>query len=890
MSITAHDPATADAGSRAAPALSRPEILAPAGDHDALRAALAAGADAVYFGLDDGFNARARAKNFAVDDLDDIVRACHRAGARAYLTLNTLVFEEELPEVEAILRRVGASGVDALIVQDPAVCLLARRVCPELELHASTQMTISSPEAARFAACLGVTRVVVPRELSLDQIRAFRAACDLELEVFIHGALCMSWSGQCLTSEAWGGRSANRGQCAQSCRLPYGLVVDGADRDLGEVRYLLSPRDLAGHDAAAELAAIGVHTLKIEGRLKGPAYVMTAVQNLRRHLAPPDLSDPAGLHDPASPTDPTRDVAVAEMERVFSRGFSVGFLNGTDHQRLVDGRHPKHRGAFLGRVAEVRPLPAGDEVVVHVTDDFPRAAPLIPTRGMGVVFDLGDPQDAAEPGAALFDVAPLPGPRPGFVLRFARDPGLAPDLRRVAPGHRVWVNSDPTPETRALRLVKAAPPSGRVPATLTVAGALGEPLRARLAARDHAVDGVTALPLRASEGGPGLTPALLADKLGALGGTPFALTSLDATALPEGLFVPPGALKALRRELVTSLEGALERGRPRAVDPEPAVAPARAALAARARARLSAGPHVAGGADGVQLVPLCRLDAQLDAVIAAGLPEVELDWMEFVGLGRAAARARAAGLRVTLATPRIQAPGEDLLDQRIARLAPDAVLVRHWGGLMHFASRAADTADAERPLVHGDFSLNVTNSLTFWHLIGLGLDTVTASHDLDERQLFGLVAEVDPARLAVVVHHHIPTFHTEHCVYAHLLSDGRDYRDCGRPCEAHAVSLRDPKGLEHPVIVDVSCRNTVFEARAQSAATLVPRLIDAGVRRLRVELVRESAAETAEVLAAYGDLIAGRATPREVVRRVGVHEQFGVVRGVASSARGAASP
>lgn len=191
-----------------------PEILAPAGDDESLAAALAAGADAVYFGLDGGLNARARATNFNVERLPIIMDAIHRAGVRGFVTLNTLVFEHELPFVESVLRACASSGVDAIIVQDPAVALLSRAVAPTLEVHASTQMTISSPESAAFAQQLGCTRVVVPRELSTAEIRTFAKGTSLELEVFIHGALCMSWSGQCLTSEAWGGRSANRGQCA----------------------------------------------------------------------------------------------------------------------------------------------------------------------------------------------------------------------------------------------------------------------------------------------------------------------------------------------------------------------------------------------------------------------------------------------------------------------------------------------------------------------------------------------------------------------------------------------------------------------------------------------------------------------------------------------------
>jgi putative protease len=186
----------------------------------------------------------------------EVVAEVHRAGARLYVTMNTLVFEPELEHLADVLRVIASAGVDALIVQDPAVALVARAVCPALELHASTQMTISSPEGAEFARSLHMTRVVVPRELSVDEIARFAAGTDIELEVFIHGALCMSWSGQCLTSEAWGGRSANRGQCAQSCRMPYDLVVDDTVRDLGDVRYLLSPKDLAG--LRAELDQLGL--------------------------------------------------------------------------------------------------------------------------------------------------------------------------------------------------------------------------------------------------------------------------------------------------------------------------------------------------------------------------------------------------------------------------------------------------------------------------------------------------------------------------------------------------------------------------------------------------------------------------------------------------------
>jgi putative protease len=206
---------------------------------------------------------------------------------------------------------------------------------------------------------------------------------------------------------------------------------------------------------------------------------------------------------------------------------------------------------------------------------------------------------------------------------------------------------------------------------------------------------------------------------------------------------------------------------------------------------------------------------------------------------------------------------------------------------MHF--REQRTQEGRRPVLHGDFSLNVTNSITARHLLERGLSTLTFSHDLDEAQLFAMLAHAPADRFTVAMHHHMATFHTEHCVYSHTLSNGRDHHTCGRPCERHTLSLRDWKGLEHPVVVDVGCRNTVFNAQAQSAASLVPKLLAAGVRRFRVELVRESREEASVLLDTYRALLSHEITPAEAIRRVGVHEQFGVTRGTMKVLGGAAA-
>ena len=329
---------------------------------------------------------------------------------------------------------------------------------------------------------------------------------------------------------------------------------------------------------------------------------------------------------------------------------------------------------------------------------------------------------------------------------------------------------------------------------------------------------------------------------------------------PRASFSPLLNYEEIRRELVGGLEEALKKGTSRKIDPGPHLPNLLRAVPDASKAK-------------PRLVALCRNDAQLDAAIAAGVQEVELDWMELVGLNASVSRAREAGLKVGLATVRIQKPGEEAYDKRIEKLQPDWVLVRHWAALMHFLERT------DRPILHGDFSLNVTNSVTAHHLLDLGLQTVTASHDLDQKQLFALLDALPASRVAVTVHHHIPTFHTEHCVYSALLSDGRDFRTCGRPCEHHEVSLRDRVDLEHPVIVDVGCRNTVFNAQAQSAAFLVPELTRRGVSRLRVEFVRETHQEALITLKGYLALMNGEIDHRELVESVGVHEQFGVTRG-----------
>jgi len=845
--------------------MKRPEILAPAGSQESLQAALAAGADAVYFGLDEGFNARARAGNFPIQQLAPLVQEIHRHRVRAYLTLNTLIFESELAAVQRILREAAGCGVDALIVQDPAVCLLARQLCPDLELHASTQMTISSPEGGEFARQLGIRRVVLPRELSLKEIAHFAAHNPgVEMEVFIAGALCVSWSGQCLSSETWGGRSANRGQCAQACRHPYDLIVDGEPRDLGGLAYLLSPQDLGGFRAIEELIRLGVHTLKIEGRQKDAEYVFQAVQAVRSWV---DTVMQGQQDQPSSQLNLQEHVR--DLSLAYSRGLSDGFFGGSDHQSLVEGSLPRHRGLQLGRVEAIRnqqvwiaetasPDDQGDRrfpmeglqplgAPLHQASGVPPAA-LEPKAGMGVVFrGPSHVEQAHEQGGPIFSVQ-----RDGrcWVLGFGQ-PG--PNLTHVRVGDTLWVTSSP----HLRKALQQAPPRRRWPLQMHVRGQAGSPLEVQVRWQHGSAQASSPQNLEQARE-RGLDSPLLREKLGAWGNTDFELEGLDVADLEAGLFLPLSLLKRLRQSLEERLQEQLTSlGKKQALEVE--IVPPQASPALQ---------------EGTVLEAVVRTPEQLEAAIEAGLTAITLDWMEMVGLNAAVARLREAGLPVGLATVRVQKPGEECYDRRLQSLKPDWLLVRHWGAVTHFAS------GQNRPdQVHGDFSLNVTNSWTAAHVLNLGLDSVTVAHDLDQIQLQQLLQVVSPSRLAVTVHHHISTFHTEHCVYSHLLSQGRDYRSCGRPCEEHLIELQDRKQIRHPVIVDVGCRNTVFNGVAQSCTSLVPALLQVEIGRLRLEFVRETGEQTRNVVQAYQQLMAGSLRPDEARSRIGAHEQFGVSLG-----------
>jgi U32 family peptidase len=872
----------------------KPELLAPAGDWECARAAVANGADAVYFGLP-AFNARMRATNFTAEDLPKLMDFLHEHGVKGYVAFNVLIFTDELAAAEEELVLLDRAGVDAAIVQDLGLVSLARERVPDLPIHASTQMTLTSPEGVAFAQRLGITRAVLARELSLRELAKFRVANaepspggrrlpaeSLPLEVFVHGALCVAYSGQCLTSEALGQRSANRGECAQACRLPYEMIVDGVKRDLGDRHYLLSPQDLAAVEEIPELVRLGIVSFKIEGRLKTPEYVAAVTQVYRRAI---DQAWDDFHGSRRTPCDGAVDeIKTAEplpggqrlpddrykLEMAFSRGLYPGWMHGVNHQELVHARYGKKRGAFIGAISSI------GRGYIEIKPE----APLKP--GDGIVIDRGGDTDR-EQGGRIYQATPQ---RDGAV-RLGFEHGKI-NFDAVKVGDRIWKTDDPQLNRELRKTWSGELPKPKRALEMIVTGRAGEPLRI-----EGRCEGVTAIvesqmPLEIAQKRP-LTGETLRAQLGRLGETGLELSALE-NRLEGEVIVPVSELNRLRREIVRLV--AVDLRATAHQDPRSEIAGYHQTTTSAVSHRLAALATKRDAAPEIEkplLTVLCRSLDQIAAALRMGASEIYADfedirrYKEAVEVVRSRGyRADAAPAQIFLATPRIQKAGEQGFFKLIENAKSDGVLIRNLGALDYFGSRDRGTcppSDGPELRRIGDFSLNVANPLSAELLMAEGLERLTVSYDLNAGQVLDLLRAAPPGWFEITLHQHIPMFHMEHCVFAAFLSDGTDYTNCGRPCDTHRVELRDRVGLNHPLKADVGCRNTLFHAQAQSGAAFFDAFRKLNPAAFRVELLLEDAAETERLLRGYQRLLAGTSTGPMIIRELNLRSQLGVTTG-----------
>jgi len=827
-----------------------PELLAPAGNWECIHAAIENGADAVYFGLEAGFNARARAVNFSLEDLPSLMQLLHRRGLVGFVTLNTLVFTDELPQFEKHVAEIAAAGVDAVLVQDLGAVRLIHEICPELSVHASTQMTMVSAETIRAIESLKVDRVVLARELSISEIRKITAATSMPVETFVHGALCVSYSGQCLTSESLGGRSANRGQCAQACRLSYDLICDGEHRDLADNRYLLSPQDLAGYAHIPDLIDAGVCSLKIEGRLKTPEYVANIVGHYRRAID----AAMAGKEIEWS------SQAKREMEMSFSRGFTPGWLEGCDHKRLVPGLTSAKQGVRVGKVIALR----GERLLVELD------SPLI--KGDGVVLP-GDRIAGSEIGGRIFQVF-VDGqstdlPSQGRVeLGFQN--GLFKNIE-VKPGQAIWQTDSPQLSKRLRASFASEQFTRKIPIDLTLQVEVGVPIEAEVNWSSH--EGKKHSIRLVLEHSPEVarkhatTQDDLQKQMSRLGNTPYELRSLDAN-ITGAPMVPLSVLGELRKQMTSELD------RYRTEVPTRTISEQGVSLKMIEDLKQTIQTPAAAS----QLIVLVRTMQQLKQVLEQDQKRVYVEFQDIREYREAVAAAKQNGGEIYLATLRIQKPGEQGLFKALAKHGADGWLVRNLAAL-DFARENAIPAI-------GDFSLNVTNPITADWLMSRGLNRITVSYDLNRDQLTELVQGLPSQWLEVVIHQHMPMFHMEHCVFCTVLSPGTNKSNCGRPCDHHEVKLRDRLGVEHVLHADIGCRNTLYNGHAQSGAEAAPKLIRMGIEHFRIELLRDAPAnEISRLLDLYRDLLAGKIDGPTVWKSLKAENRVGVTRGTLEQPR-----
>ena len=819
----------------------RPQLLAPAGNWECAKAAIENGADAIYFGLE-RFNARMRAENFTEADLPELMAWLHQRGVKGYVTLNTLVFPSELPAAEQYLRSVILAGVDAAIVQDVGLCKLIRHLSPDFPIHASTQMTVTSVAGVEFAHELGCNLVVLARECSLKEIDKIQEQLgdreiSIPLEVFVHGALCVAYSGQCLTSESLGGRSANRGECAQACRMPYDLIVDEQLYHLGDRQYLLSPQDLAGLNVLPEIIKSGVSCLKIEGRLKTPEYVASVTKVYRSAID-------RIVADLGIAVEPERDLYNLEM--AFSRGLHTGWFEGIDNQALVHARFGKKRGVYLGEVKRVYP----DREAITIE-------PIAPIKaGDGIVFDCGHPEDREE-GGRVYEV--FKGDRQEVMLTFGR--GMV-NFRQVYIGDKVWKTSDPELDKQVRQTYAGDVPKFQRSIELEIHGEVNQPLIA--IARDEmgsVVQVESEILLVPAQNQP-LTTEKLTAQLGRLGNTPFCLGNLTSQIVGD-LMLPVSALNQLRRELVIKLTEV--RSKPKSWQLSPT------------NKLTDLLPEVDRSyANPPQLIALVRKLEQIPAAIEAGITTIycELEdprkYREAVQLVRAAKQSQSNPFQIFVAPPRITKPGENWILEQVKSSDADGYLIRNYDHLEFFKT--------ERCVA--DFAFNVANPLTADYFYqNYTLDRLTASYDLNIDQLTALIRSCPRDWFEVTIHQHMPMFHMEHCVFCAFLSEGTDYTNCGRPCDNHQVKLRDRVGTEHILQADAGCRNTVFNGVAQTGAEYIHRLVELGAYNFRLEFVNESPATVSETIGYYQQLLGGQISGAQLWQNLKLSSQLGVTRG-----------
>ena len=790
------------------------ELLAPAGTMENFMAALESGADAIYLG-GKVFNARAHAANFGIDELREAVRLAHILDVSVYVTVNILIGDTELKDLEQYIKDLNSIGVDAIIVQDLAVAEIAKRVAPNIHLHGSTQMTAATLDAVRFYESLGFTRVVLARELSLKEIQHICKHCKAEIEVFVHGALCVCYSGQCLMSSFIGGRSGNRGACAQPCRLPYELLDSKGESVLPKHEaYLLSPKDLNYSEHMNELVAAGVTSFKVEGRMKKVSYVRQVIGTYR------EILDEASIHE-------NQRKALASG---FNRGFSTAYLEDTVGRQMMTVVAPNHQGKPIGESYTKK-----GEVYLSLTEPIEQGSlvKILQSNGSVTYYTVDDEWTCVSD--TLYKGRPAEGLAVGQ-LYLASTPkntktrGLQEFTRKY--DMSVYLSVGSNGETNYTELTAILDSGLSVTVTNEYVPAIANKVPTSL-------EKVT-------------------EQLGRLGNTLFRLSYVD---IPDGPYMwPASVLNALRRDAVTALETALITHHVESWQALQVTGDVDYDFKAQHELSYDTCPMISARVDEIEGVK-AAISGGAQKIVFGGdrLSRTPYALSIYDEVARLCAQSDVI---CTFATPRVVKDDEveayKHTLEAIVQARPDSISIHVPQALLWLRELGYTGA------IEADTGLNIFNTPTLHFWEQLHISCVNPSQELTLKQITEL-AKHSHVPIETMIHGYTEMMISEYCAIASFVGTGSKV-NCPMPCVKESYSLKDRKGEIFPIRTDPYCRMHIMNSHEMDMRAYVPMLLQKGISILRVDGRHMKPSYVKDIVSQYVGIATGtmEAPPKKI--------------------------
>ena len=790
------------------------ELLAPAGTMENFMAALESGADAIYLG-GKVFNARAHAANFGIDELREAVRLAHILDVSVYVTVNILIGDTELKDLEQYIKDLDSIGVDAIIVQDLAVAEIAKRVAPNIHLHGSTQMTAATLDAVRFYESLGFTRVVLARELSLKEIQHICKHCKAEIEVFVHGALCVCYSGQCLMSSFIGGRSGNRGACAQPCRLPYELLDSKGESVLPKHEaYLLSPKDLNYSEHMNELVAAGVTSFKVEGRMKKVSYVRQVIGTYR------EILDEASIHE-------NQRKALASG---FNRGFSTAYLEDMVGRQMMTVVAPNHQGKPIGESYTKK-----GEVYLSLTEPIEQGSlvKILQSNGSVTYYTVDDEWTCVSD--TLYKGRPAEGLAVGQLYlastpKNTKSRGLQEFTRKY--DMSVYLSVGSNGETNDTELTAILDSGLSVTVTNEYVPAIANKVPTSL-------EKVT-------------------EQLGRLGNTLFRLSYVD---IPDGPYMwPASVLNALRRDAVTALETALITHHVESWQALQVTGDVDYDFKAQHELSYDTCPMISARVDEIEGVK-AAISGGAQKIVFGGDRLSRTPYALSV-YDEVACLCAQSDVICTFATPRVVKDDEveayKHTLEAIVQAHPDSISIHVTQALLWLRELGYTGA------IEADTGLNIFNTPTLHFWEQLHISCVNPSQELTLKQITEL-AKHSHVPIETMIHGYTEMMISEYCAIASFVGTGSKV-NCPMPCVKESYSLKDRKGEIFPIRTDPYCRMHIMNSHEMDMRAYVPMLLQKGISILRIDGRHMKPSYVKDIVSQYVGIATGtmEAPPKKI--------------------------